>query len=815
MAEDSAGRSFLDNNAFDLAEEMLDASPDSSPFGDFGPYRISKEPIGRGGMGEVFLAEDVAAHRRVAIKSPGYADPQLRERFATEIFNLGQLEHPFIARLCDHGLRPDGTPYFAMEYVEGKPIDVYCREENLSIEERLRLFHSVCEAVQYAHARLIVHRDLKPSNILVTPTGTPKVLDFGISKQLESSGEMAQQTHTQLRFTLAYAAPEQLGGKPAKAYTDVYTLGVVLYQLLTGKLPYDLDKRSPGEAELLVTGESEPEKPSAVVNLHSSEWSDLDVLCLTALKKDPGERYTSVLELAQDVDHYLKGEPLRARPDSRGYRLRKFLKRNRRAILSVAAVFFVIAGLIGFFTFRLSKARDAALAEAGRTRQIQRFMLSMFGAGDRYSAPSNELRVVTLLDRGSQEVGSLNSDPETQAEIYTTLGEMYDALGRFEKADRSLHLALEKTQVVFGPSSPEAARALAQIGRLRGDQADYKQAERLIREALDSLTRSLPRDAPAVVEAKSYLGRVLSQSGSYAEAIAILEPITQHPPSDDREMDSFRDRLSSLNHAQYNAGHKQTSEALNRQLLAIDRQRHGPSHPLVGEDLGNLAADESNAGRFSEAEQLYRESFEIHKAWYGPDHPDTVMHMSLLAAMMIQNLKFDEAQSLLEQVVATQERNHGKVHPDVAFALDTRGRLELKRGKLDEAEADFSRAAAIDKEVYGDANHQTTTVNAHLAQVYIAKKEYARAEPLLRYSVTFMKENARAGDVSTGVMEILLGRVLLREKHYQEAEQFLTAGAAIIGPKPSIALAKTAEIARDDLAEIHQHVSRVSVARSR
>jgi eukaryotic-like serine/threonine-protein kinase len=815
MGEDRAGASILDNNGFDLAEVMLDASPDPGPFSDFGPYRISREPIGRGGMGEVFLAEDIAAHRRVAIKSPGYADPQLRERFATEIFNLGQLEHPFIARLCDHGLRPDGTPYFAMEYVEGKPIDVYCREQNCTIEERLRLFRSVCEAVQYAHARLIVHRDLKPSNILVTEGGTPKVLDFGISKQLESNGELAHQTHTQLRFTLAYAAPEQLRGQPAKAYTDVYTLGVVLYQLLTGRLPYDLDRRTPAEAELLVTGESEPEKPSAVANVRSSEWSDLDVLCLTALKKDAGKRYTSVLELAQDVDRYLNGEPLKARPDSRSYRLGKFLRRNRRVILSAAAVFFLIAGLIGFFTFRLSKARDAALAEAARTRQIQRFMLSMFGAGDQHSAPSNDLRVVTLLDRGAQEAGSLNSDPETQAEIYRTLGAMYELLGRFEKADRSLHLALDKTKAAFGAESPEAANALVPIALLRGDQGDYKEAERLVREALDSLNHRLPGDDPAVVEAKSVLGRVLAQGGSYEKAAAILEPITQHPPSADNEMDSYRERLSALNHAHYNAGHRQTTEALNRKILALDLQRHGPSNPLVGEDLGNVATDEANAGRFAEAEKLYRQSVEIHKAWYGPDHPDTVMHTSLLASVLIQNLKFDEAEDLLQQVVTIQERNYGKVHPNVAYALDTRGRLELKRGKLDEAEADLSRAAAIDKGIFGDANHQTATVNAHLAQVFIAKKEYARAEPLLRGSVTFMKENSRAGDVSTGVMQILLGRVLLRLKRYEEAEQSLTAGSAIIGPNPGVALAKTAENARDDLAEIHEHFSRVSVAQNR
>ena len=341
--------SILDTDAFQLAGRILDAVAAPPAFEDFGPYRI-EDQIGKGGMAEVYLAWEESANRHVAIKflRRTWAEPDLRERFAREIKTLGKLEHPLIARLYDMGVHPDGTPYFAMEYVaKGKALDEYCRERGYSVEERLGLFRSVCDAVQYAHSHLVVHRDLKPSNILVGRDGTPKLVDFGIAKQLESLDEAANQTRTQLRFTRAFAAPEQLRGEPVGVYTDVYALGVILYELLAERPPWELDGLSPVEAEVLLTGPREPEKPSAVAapnNAHISgpdkaAWRDLDQLCLKAMKKDAGERYASALELTQDIDRFLNGEPLKARPSTWRYRARKFVGRNRKAVATVALVF--------------------------------------------------------------------------------------------------------------------------------------------------------------------------------------------------------------------------------------------------------------------------------------------------------------------------------------------------------------------------------------------------------------------------------------------------------------------------------------------
>ncbi|MGI8744055.1 MAG: serine/threonine protein kinase [Bryobacteraceae bacterium] len=256
QSDDGQSGSILDSDAFEVAKRMLDSLPEPIRFEDFGPYRIERL-IGKGGMGEVFLAKNEAADRWVAIKSlrHEWAEPGLRERFTREIKTLGRLEHSYIARLYEAGVHPNGTPYFVMEYVEGKPLDEYCRERKCSVEERLRLFYSVCEAVQYAHSRLVVHRDLKPSNIFIKEDGTPKLLDFGIAKQLENLDEAGSQTQTELRFTRAYAAPEQLRREPVGVYTDVYTLGVILYELLAQKPPFDFEECTPVEAEIIITSE--------------------------------------------------------------------------------------------------------------------------------------------------------------------------------------------------------------------------------------------------------------------------------------------------------------------------------------------------------------------------------------------------------------------------------------------------------------------------------------------------------------------------------------------------------------------------------
>jgi serine/threonine-protein kinase len=371
-----------------------------------------------------------------------------------------------------------------MEYVDGIPLTHYCRTHACSVEQRLQLFRSVCEAVQHAHSHAVIHRDLKPSNILVKSDGSVRLLDFGIAKELESLDLQVDQTMTGLRLmTPAYASPEQIRGDRVGISTDVYSLGVVLYELLTGQLPFDLSDLTPAEAATIIT-EHEPGKPSAAVKrgndpeaiscslaVHKTAWADLDVLCLSAMHKDPRRRYRSVEALMRDIDHYLEGEPLEAQPDTLRYRTAKFVRRNRRAVSAAAVVLAVIVGLVAFFTVRVAKARDAALAQAARTQRIQQFMTNLFQGGDAAAGPSDSLRVVTIVDRGVQEAKTLTRDPKVQTDLYQNLGVIYEKLGKFEQADALLRSALDQRKMLFGADSPEVAEGLTALGLLRSDQA--------------------------------------------------------------------------------------------------------------------------------------------------------------------------------------------------------------------------------------------------------------------------------------------------------------------------------------------------------
>jgi eukaryotic-like serine/threonine-protein kinase len=345
LREDANGSSMLDRDVAQIAQQIFDDStPGAFPFRRVGPYRIIKA-LGAGGMGVVYLAEREDLGSQVAIKllRDAWLSPSRRDRFASEQRTLAQLNHPFIARLYDADTSPDGTPFFVMEYVEGLPLNEYCRIHRCNVAERLRLFRSVCEAVLYAHQHAVIHRDLKPSNILVKDDSAVRLLDFGIAKHLQSLGDDVSQTIPGMRMmTPAYAAPEQIRGEQVGVQSDVYSLGVVLYQLLAGRLPFDVSNRTPAQAEKVLT-EHEAEKPSMVaarsfagtkegqpeVSASKAEWADLGVLCLTAMNKDVRQRYQSVEALIRDIGHYLKREPLDAQPESKGYRLRKFVSRHR------------------------------------------------------------------------------------------------------------------------------------------------------------------------------------------------------------------------------------------------------------------------------------------------------------------------------------------------------------------------------------------------------------------------------------------------------------------------------------------------------
>src|SRR2546427_6955306 len=528
LQEDARGDSLLDRDAAYVAGQVLDEGiPPALLDQHFGPYRMT-QMLGQGGMGVVYLAEreDLGSVAAIKILRDAWLSPDRRERFASEQRTLAQLNHPAIARLYDADTLPDGTPWFVMEYVEGVPLTEFCEHHASSILERLRLFRAVCEAVEHAHRHLIVHRDLKPSNILVKPDGSVKLLDFGIAKQLDSLEGPVDRTRTGLRLmTPAYAAPEQILGDPVGIHTDIYTLGVVLYELLTGRLPFDLANRTPSEAETVIV-EQRPERPSAAAKEKSVSrraWADLDVLCLTAMHIEPQRRYRTVEALIRDIDHYLAGEPLEARPDTFRYRLGKYVRRNRRMVSAVAGSVLVVLGLVVFYTVRLATPPDAAVAGAARTQRIQHFMLNLFQGGEEAVGPADSLRVVTLVDRGVRDAQSLDGEPAVQAELYETLGGIYQKLGKLDRADSLLRAALDQRRSLFGSDHSEVAKSLVALGQLRVDQAKYQEAEQLIREGLEMSQAHLRSGHPAIASATVALGQVLEESGKYEEGIKVLE----------------------------------------------------------------------------------------------------------------------------------------------------------------------------------------------------------------------------------------------------------------------------------------------------
>lgn len=818
LEEDARQAPLLERNLADVAQSALTEADPGLPVKEFGPYRVLRF-LGEGGMGVVYLAERKDLGSQVAIKvlRDAWLSPVRRERFAREQRTLAQLNHPSIARLYDADILPDGTPWFVMEHVEGLRLTDYCRVHNCSIDDRLQLFRAVCEAVQYAHGQAVIHRDLKPSNILVKNDGTVRLLDFGIAKQLESFEDPAEQTMTGLRLmTPAYAAPEQILGGTVGVHTDVYSLGVILYELLTGKLPFDLSALSPAEAAVLIT-ENEPAKPSVMVKKETSsptangaaalltpaDWAELDVLALTAMRRDPLRRYRSVEALIRDIDHYLKGEPLEARPDTISYRMRKFAGRNRRALTAAVLGLAVVVGLVIFFTARLAKARTAAVAEAARTQRIQRFMMNLFQGGDEAAGPADDLKVVTLLDRGVQEARALDREPAVQGELYQTLGSMYQKLGKFDRADSMLRSALDVRKAAFGPSSSELARSEVSLALLRAEQAQYDEAQRLAEDGLATARRTLPANDPGIAKATFAVGKVLEDRGRYDEAIRVLNEAVRLQSEPGAEQSDLVASLSELANSHFYAGHYDVCDALNRRVLAINSQLYGARHPAVADTLINLGAIQFQLGHYPESEGFNRQALDIIESWYGRVHPETADAMTILGQSLTYQQRFDEANALLRQSLSILEQVYGPVHPRVAYALNELGNVAIRQGKLDDAEAEFKRVVSIYRSVYGESHSQLGVALSNLGGVYSQRKDYVRAEEYFRDALQVYSKSLRPDHLSVGISRVRLGNALLGEHRNAEAEVESRSGYEILTKQTSPTV-KWVQMARSDLAEEYE-----------
>jgi len=777
LAEDAVANPLLDGGLDRAAQTVLDlgALP-SLVQRQIGPYRVLRL-LGEGGMGVVYLAERTDMGGQVAIKllRDAWLSPMRRQRFQIEQHTLAQLNHPAIARIYDANTLEDGTPWFVMEYCEGLPLNQHLKARRPSVHGTLKLFRKICEAVQYAHSHAIIHRDLKPSNILVSDHGIVKLLDFGIAKQLNQEESQIPATVTGLRLmTLAYAAPEQLAGGTVGLYTDVYALGVLLYESLTGRLPRLAHM---GAAQSAVDHWS-AEKPSAVVRreaselrrqLTSAEWSDLDVLVLKALEPDTTRRYSSADALLRDLTALLEGQPLDARPPEWTYTLSKFVHRNRRVLGAVAAALLVLVATLAFYTVRLERARDAAMHEAARTLRIQQFTQGLFDGGDRSAGPAQDLKAVELLDRGRNEAAGLGGDPEMQADMQATLGGIYQKLGKLDVAEPLLTSALAERKQTLGANDASVARSLVDLGLLRKDQGKLGDAEDLVRQGVD-IDRISPSSSKSdLAAALVALGSVLETRAKYDEARKILDEALKLQPAGSVPSAQRAENLLELANVTFYQGRYDESAAFNRQALDIDRRLFGEQHPAVAEELNNLGAIEFNRGNLPAAEGYYRRSLSIVERWYGPDHPETAANLTALAQTLTSEKRGADARVLLERALSTQQHQSGSIRATAGTTLNQLGILAFQEKRYDEARKYFLQAIDTWKQNFGDQHPNIATAISNLGSICQQQKDYACAER--NYRDALRRFDAASPDsFSAAVARVKLGRTLLSENKLAEAE---------------------------------------------
>ena len=780
--------SFLDAGAAAMAGDVL---PD--PLADgIGPYRL-KRCLGQGGMGVVYLAEHITWGTPVAIKVPGDAwiSPDRKERFLAEQRVLAQLIHPAIARIYEGGAGPNGTPWFAMEFVEGQPITAYARDRNLSVEDRLQLFRQTCEAVQYAHSQAIIHRDLKPSNIFVTAKGQVKLLDFGIAKQLEEIGSGMTRTGAH-PLTIAYAAPEQVSVNRISIQSDVYSLGVTLYELLTDHLPFDLAGLTPSQAEQIISTKI-PERASisSALPLKRTEWADLDVLVLKSLHKDVAQRYGSVDALIRDLDHFLRREPLDARPDSIGYRLRKFIQRRRSPVIASAAALLLILSMVAYFTWRLARTRDEALAEANRARQIQQFMNSLFQGGDPVNGPSKDLRVIDMLSTGVDKASQFNNEPLVQAELYNTLGTVYRFLGQFDRAGSLFQLALAR----FQPGTRDYAETLVNIGLLENERGLYQQADATMRKALNMTETLSPPDPLAVARNKSSLADVLIHETRYPEALSLLNAAEA---VQSKRTDAYQDWMDTLNlkvNVYIQLHQLVEAERLTRFLIALDRGRNPKLRRDDTNDIINLGEIQEARFEYATAAQTYREALQILEAWLPAGHPEIANTRRILAQALEADGKYDEASSVARQALSELERTYGHWHRRVAYTLRLLAHLAMDRHDYPEARADSTREIEIYNKIGNTADLPTALSN--LADVDVIQKNYRSAESLYEESVRRFPSTEWSTGIGFAHAQMALGELKLRARQYHEAEPLLLASLALWKKQPPSKKDRTAETLSD------------------
>lgn len=763
--------------------------PPMEPGARIGPWRLVRE-LGVGGMGVVWQAEraDGAYEQTVALKllAPGRFSPTLTARFHRERQILARLSHPNIAALLDGGTSDDGHPYLVMEYIEGVPLTDYIRQRDPGVGDRLTLFVRICDAVDHAHRHLVLHRDLKPANILVTADGSPKLLDFGIGRLLEPDTDEQLTRPAERQLTPEYASPEQLAGEAVGTGSDCFSLGVILFELLTGQRPWKLDGLGAQKALAVIESDRAP-LPSRIA--HADEGraraaqlrGDLDRICVKALHPDPKQRYTSAREIARDIECHRRGLPIGARPDSWRYRTGKFLGRHRAAVAAsglAASLLVALTVALGLESARLADALDQARQQTQRAEALGGFLSDLFSEADPQQHGGSPRTARDLLAHGTERINrSFDGQPGLRAALLTSLGRIYTHLGEFDRAERLLTEAVAALESRPEPDPRLRAQAELALGQLLQETRRNERAEAAARRALTWLEQGGGEAGQDRLKAHLLLATALQFQGELDAADRIMDEIaggeTVPAGALAGEIALRRGALawSRGNFAEAGEHYRAASEVFS--------DHFGPRHAKVARARNAVAAAAYRMGRFDAAESAYRETLEIREAIYGPDHPETAETLAHLGALLYDRGKIGEALSLMRRALSAQRAAHGAESPVVANTLNNIALALSDLGRFEEAEARFREALRIHRATH-DMPHASVAGNlSNLGLLYIEQGRFQEARQPLEEALSMQRELYPDGHPATAFTLNHLGRAALGLGHHDRARERLGEALAL------------------------------------